>query len=109
MTSKFSTLAWMVFFALAALGLYLVKYQVQDVKDEVTALEAKVRQEKQAIGLLQAEWSYLNHPERLESLSQHYLDLQMFSPEMVRQWRDVPMKSQTVAIAEPAALVSQGQ
>ncbi len=97
MTSKFSTLGWMVFFAVAAFALYLVKYQVQDIKDEVNTLEAKVQQERQSISLLRAEWSYLNHPERLESLATQYLDLQMFSPDIVRQWHDVPMKSQAVA------------
>lgn len=100
MTSKFSTLGWMVFFAVAAFALYLVKYQVQDIKDDVVQLEAKVQSERESIGLLNAEWSYLNHPARLEALSHQYLDLQMFSPDIVRQWNDVPMKSQAVAAVD---------
>lgn len=62
--------------ALCAVGLYLVKYWVQDIKGEVTQAAAELKKERDAVHLLGAEWAYLNRPERLKQLSERYLELQ---------------------------------
>lgn len=61
--------------AFAALGLYLVKYWVQDVQQEVSAVELALNKEKESLHLLNAEWAYLNRPQRLKALSEKYLNL----------------------------------
>lgn len=84
-------------FALAALALYLVKYQVQSVRDEVTALERKLDHEGEALALLQAEWAYLNRPERLEALAEDYLEMQSPAAGVMIGWQELPLKPTVVA------------
>lgn len=100
MISRFSTITWILFFCVAASLLYLVKYRVQDVKDEVVALQQNIDEEQESIQLLKAEWSYLNRPDRLEHLALQYLSLQPISPVHMVNWDDVPLKDHTLAKAE---------
>jgi len=69
MKFKITNFAWMGGIALAAFGLYLVKYSVQDVQREVVSMRAELAQENKTIHLLNAEWAYLNRPERLKALA----------------------------------------
>lgn len=75
MQYKVSGIIIMGVLAFAALGLYLVKYWVQDVQQEVGAVELALNKEKESLHLLNAEWAYLNRPERLKALSEKYLNL----------------------------------
>ena len=59
----------MVCVAVLAIGLYLVKYSVQDVQRNVAALKSDLSKEKESLHLLNAEWAYLNRPDRLRDLA----------------------------------------
>lgn len=52
-----------------------IKHKVQHLQSDMYELERQVRMEEDAIHVLQAEWSYLNKPERLQQLSQKYLNM----------------------------------
>ena len=69
-----------VLFLLLAVGLamvlFSVKYQVQDLEDELAALNRAIAFERQSTHVLRAEFSYLTDPERLRRLSEQYLDLE---------------------------------
>lgn len=65
----------MVCVAVLAIGLYLVKYAVQDVQRDVASLKTQLANEKESLHLLNAEWAYLNRPERLRALADRHLDL----------------------------------
>ncbi|MBY0512242.1 MAG: hypothetical protein K2P94_19075 [Rhodospirillaceae bacterium] len=54
-------------------SLFLVKYKVQALEDELHARQAQVTRDRGAIRVLQAEWTYLNDPERLRRLSAEHL------------------------------------
>lgn len=94
MTSRFSTVTWFLLFAAAAFALYLVKYRVQDIRDEVTGIESELRKEKETLVLLQAEWSYLNRPEHLRKLADKYLKVKMPSTYDMTDISVLPMKGQ---------------
>ncbi len=76
MIFRFSNVIWLVGVVLAAFGLYMVKYQVQAVKEEVKVYEAQLKLEQEALHVAQAEWAYLNNPERLLALTEKYLSLE---------------------------------
>jgi len=76
---KKSTLFWLVIIFLAASGLYRVKYQVRDIRKETSRLEASIKNEYNSLHVLRAEWAYLNRPDRLQRLSERYLELKPFS------------------------------
>lgn len=54
-------------------SLFLVKYKVQALEDELHLRQAQVTRDRGAIRVLQAEWTYLNDPERLRRLSAEHL------------------------------------
>ncbi len=76
--------------AALALGLYLVKYWVQDVQADVTRVQASLKTERESLHLLGAEWAYLNRPERLEKLSQKYLELTPLSSAQFISYTHLP-------------------
>ncbi len=65
----------MVCVVVLATGLYLVKYSVQDVQTNVVTLKAQLASEKESLHLLNAEWAYLNRPDRLRQLADRHLEL----------------------------------
>ena len=61
--------------ALAGVGLFVVKNQVQSLETELTRINREIQLEKQDLHVLRAEWSHLNQPGRLEILAIKYLEL----------------------------------
>lgn len=58
-----------------SLTLFTVKYQVQDMEDQLIGLNRSITGDRQAIHVLKAEWSYLNEPSRLKVLAERYLGM----------------------------------
>jgi len=82
--------------------MFLLKYKVQALEDELVAKQAQVVRDRAAIRVLEAEWTYLNDPERLRELSAQYLG---FGPPAVANIADIamlPMKGASEAMPESA-------
>jgi hypothetical protein len=75
MSLRITSLVWMASFAVAAFALYMVKFSVQNLQRDVAVAERQLAQEKESLHLLNAEWAYLNRPERLRELSEAHLNL----------------------------------
>jgi hypothetical protein len=54
--------------AAMAFWAYRVNYETQTALDRVDALRAEIARERDAIRVLEAEWAWLNAPERLQRL-----------------------------------------
>jgi hypothetical protein len=70
--------ATLILFALsvvAGAALFAVSFEVSELDERLIVLNEEITRDREAIHVLRAEWAYLNQPERLESLSQRYLDL----------------------------------
>lgn len=78
----------------AAYGLYHLEHEVKTMERALAKVDESARRDSEAIQVLQAEWSYLNRPERLQELSARHLSL---TPSMLKQ------------IATPAALAGLPQ
>ena len=70
-----STLLWSVLAFAVVIGLFAVKHRVQTLEDSLHALNAEIIADRDAIQVMQAEWSYLNQPARLEALSKRLLGM----------------------------------
>lgn len=55
--------------------LFWTSQNVQQAEVRLAAVEKAVRGERQSIRVLNAEWAYLNRPDRLEDLAIEYLGL----------------------------------
>ncbi len=68
--------------ALCVMGLafwaYRVNYDTQDKRDELRALDREIASLNEGLGVLKAEWAYLNRPDRLRELvNLNFTDLQL--------------------------------
>lgn len=99
-------------------ALFRVSQQVQTAENEKSRLAAAVSSEREAIRVLNAEWDYLNRPDRLEDLAVEHLGMQ---PPQPRQMQNAPDTLPPPAVvsapeetpapeitAQPAALQTPG-
>lgn len=72
---RVSLVVWLVVAVAVAFGLYQVKYEVQRLEEELRQVRGDIRRDRVALHVLEAEWAYLNRPERLERLAEKHLDM----------------------------------
>ena len=72
---------------------YRVNYATQEAMDRVADLHASIAREHEAISVLDAEWAYLNRPDRLRDLvarNEAALGLDELTPEQFGEVASVP-------------------
>ena len=72
---RISTLLSFALAVLAGAVLFRVSQDVQQAENNLAHLKKAIIYEEKTIHVLQAEWDYLNNPQRLEKLAGEYLDL----------------------------------
>lgn len=80
-------------------SLFLLKYKVQALENELVARQEQVIRDRSAIRVLQAEWTYLNDPERLRRLSVEHLG---FGPATAQNVTDISALPYRAGIDAPA-------
>jgi hypothetical protein len=93
-----TTFLWLLLAALAGYGLFQVKYQVVTLEEELTRLNAATLREQNQIHVLEAEWSYLNQPQRLEELNERFVHLKPIKPAQYSAIAAVPMRPERLDI-----------
>lgn len=85
-----------VLYVLAALGVmgmafwaYQENYKTQEAIKEVRQLHAQIGASHERLGMLRAEWAYLNRPDRLSDLAELNFDRLGLLPLMSDAFRDV--------------------
>ncbi len=84
-----STLLIVLLAVSLSLTLFTVKYQVQDMEDQLVGLNRSITDDRQAIHVLKAEWSYLNEPTRLKILAERYLGMTAIDSRQVGTAREL--------------------
>ncbi len=85
-------------------GVYALKFSVADIAAEKVALERKIDRQNAAIGLLQADWSYLVQPAHIAPIVERHreaLGLQILSQQQIGSIDSLPMRP---ARPDPTAL-----
>ena len=90
MSLRIFALVYMACFAALSMGLYLVKYSVQNIQHDVVTARENLSREKESLHLLNAEWAYLNRPERLRQLADRHLDLVPLDSRRIEEVRALP-------------------
>ena len=78
-----SALIWVGILGFMAFGLFQIKHAVQGLEEEYAGLNRDILASRQQIHVLEAEWSYLNRPERLTGLAERHLDLEPMTPMQI--------------------------
>lgn len=94
-------LFWSVAAVATAVGLFSVKYKVQDLEEQIDRTNQKIIESQQATHILKIEWAYLNEAERIERLAQKYLNLQQASIGQVARLDTLKSDPGAVASARP--------
>lgn len=71
-------------------GLYQLSYEVQQLNSDLHQIRKQIKENKQAVQILKAEWAYQNRPDNLHVLSVKYLPLLLVSPYQVAGFADLP-------------------
>ncbi len=87
---RFVTLFVMILLFGVSAGLYHVKYSVDRMERQGLLLKEKIAGEQEAIRILDAEWSSLNRPDRLQKLSSRYLQLAPVEAPQVVSFSQIP-------------------
>lgn len=82
-----STILWFLIATCLGVALFMVKHEVQRREEQLAELHRQILSSQEAIHVLEAEWSYLNRPDRLEALVRRHLNL-------------VPMDNQKIGLVE---------
>ena len=83
---------------------FQVKYRSEAVAERVAGLQRAVDEEREAISLLKAEWSYLIQPLRIQDLIERHqgrFELVPVSPEQIGTFADLPMRRSAVPAEMP--------
>ena len=77
----------------AAAFLFVVAHQAQQRERELDRLSRAIRDQREAVVVLEAEWAYLNRLERLQQLGSRHLDLAPMTPDRMVRMQDLPMRA----------------
>ena len=76
-------LFWSATAVATAVGLFAVKYKVQDLEEKIDRTNQKIVESQQATHILRIEWAHLNEAERIERLAMKHLQLEPASIKQV--------------------------
>lgn len=90
-------LTWVLLAVVIGVGMYLLKYKVQALEEQLVAKREQIQRTHGQIRVLEAEWTYLNDPGRLRRLSAQYLGFGPAVPQNVVDISALPMRTPATA------------
>ncbi|MGB8273820.1 MAG: hypothetical protein WCF16_00955 [Alphaproteobacteria bacterium] len=91
-----STLVAIVLMLAIGIGLYQLKHEVQLLEERLADVNRDILADQEAIHVLDAEWTYLNRPWRLEALAQRHLELAPLAAAQVVTFDQLPSRLEPV-------------
>jgi hypothetical protein len=101
---RFSTLLWALLVGVSGYAMFQVKYEVAQLEDELTHVSHRIAVDQEQIRVLDAEWSFLNQPQRLEQLAKRFLTLGPITPQQIGRIDQLPRRSPMPPAAAAAAV-----
>src|SRR5690606_6330175 len=97
---KASTLMWVVLTVAVGVSMFLLKYKVQGLEEELVAKQEQIARDRDTIRVLEAEWAYFNDPERLRRLSAEHLGFVQPSQDNIKSMADLPFRQGPLPLAK---------
>jgi cell division protein FtsL len=95
------TVVWLLLVFVVGYAMFQVKYEVMQQEETLAQLNRQITEGRERIRVLDAEWSYLVRPERLNRLAARYLDLSPVGSAQIVALSAIPERS-----GAPPSLVS---
>ncbi len=92
---------WAILTIAVGVALFLLKHKVQELEHQLVAKRAQIVRDLGAIRVLEAEWTYLNNPDRLRRQSEEYLGFHPPAPGNVATIASLPFKAPKGETAVP--------
>lgn len=89
---KPSTIVGLLLTGALVIAVYQVENKVQSMRSELKQLNAQIKQDKETIRVLHAEWAYLNRPDRIREMAGK-LGMDYVSAAQVKNIEDIPMRA----------------
>ena len=70
-----------------SVSLFYLKHEVTNLEDELKLLNRSIVADREAVHVLNAEWSHLNNLNRLEDLAKRHLKMQPTNPRQIKEAR----------------------
>ena len=80
-------------FAAMATGMFVIKNKVIVLENELEQINAKIREDQNALHVLKAEWTFLNDPARIRNLSEKHLHMKPLRGEQIISFSAIPLKA----------------
>ncbi len=74
-------------------GLFQLKYEVMKLENQHKHVRRSIKNTHEAISILNAEWSHLTSPDRLQKLVEKHLEIESVSGSQMISLRNVPVHS----------------
>ncbi|MBX3455789.1 hypothetical protein [Ferrovibrio sp.] len=94
--------------AVVSFGLYRLSYEVQRMEDELIELNRALARERETIGVLQAEWSYLSRPEYLQDKAERLLEMKPATARSIIRIEDLPWRQDRLSGPQGPLAVAPG-
>ena len=91
----------------SAVFVFQVKYRAEAVAEHAADLQRQIDREKETVSLLEAEWSLLIQPARVQELVERHaelLKLQPLDPGQITRLENLPMRPKGPAPEDESAL-----
>lgn len=85
--------ALIALFAVMATGMFVIKNKVVSLENELERINAKIREDQNALHVLKAEWTYLNDPARIRNLSENHVHMKPLRGEQIISFSAIPFKT----------------
>lgn len=101
------TLLWGTLALIVGVALFLVKFEVQALEDDLARNNRDIRRNQEEIHILRAEWAYLNDPARLAELNGKFLGLEPIEGTRITTLASLPVRRYEVPMGR--LLAESGQ
>lgn len=88
--------------SMLSVGVYAMKYEVERLDAKRAALQRQLAQQEETLQVLEAEWSFLNRPGRLQELALRHLDLKPVAVRQISAIDALPLRGASNAIESRA-------
>jgi hypothetical protein len=95
MMLRLSTWLWLAVVGAVGYGMFQVKYEVMLLEDELGRVNRGIDADRDQLRVLNAEWSFLNQPARLDQLRQRFLALKPITRTELGSLDQVPFRAAT--------------